>query len=218
MNKIPCTSQNTEAKTLPADVCFFDHFWQLSPAAVHSADSWFDSGVKWCIHVSSIVTYLCKNTFLLCWNSCKQRSELLLFLIDSEQMQHTLWKQLSHWQMFMQNDEYTTFWYLQLLCYLTQLKFTISQNKFVEFFFLFSGTTAEFGRPERSASFVSLWPHLKWAHHLLTVISDGAESEWYLSSHCFAWTVFFPIIKQSCINTCDSDFSIVLKICNSSFI
>ena len=76
MNKIPCTTQNTEAKTLPADVCAFGCFGLLSPAAVHSADCQFDSEVKWWIHVSSIVTYLCKNPFLLCWNSCKQCSEL----------------------------------------------------------------------------------------------------------------------------------------------
>ena len=63
MNKIPCASQNTEAKTLPA--------------AVHSPDCRFDSGRKWWIHVLSIVTYLCKISFLFCWNSCKQRSELL---------------------------------------------------------------------------------------------------------------------------------------------
>ena len=31
--------------------------------------------VKWWIYVSSIVTYLCKNCFLLRWNSRKQRSE-----------------------------------------------------------------------------------------------------------------------------------------------
>ena len=44
-------------------------------------------------------------------------------------------------------------------------------------FLVFSGTTAEFGRPERSASFVSVRPRLKLAYHLLTVVSDGAESE-----------------------------------------
>ena len=38
MNKIPCASQNTEAKTLPADVCIFGPFGQFSPAAVHSTD------------------------------------------------------------------------------------------------------------------------------------------------------------------------------------
>ena len=43
----------------------------------HSADCWFDSWVKWWIHVSSIVTYLCKNPLLLHWNSCKQCSESL---------------------------------------------------------------------------------------------------------------------------------------------
>ena len=57
--------------------------------------------------------------------------DALLLLIDCEQTQ------LSHWQIFMQNGEYTTFWYLQLICYLAQLQFTISQNKFVEFFSVF---------------------------------------------------------------------------------
>ena len=77
MNKISCTSQNTETKTLPAGVCIVGFFERLSPAAVHSADHWFDSGVKWWIYAASIVTYLCKNSFLLCWNSCKQCSESL---------------------------------------------------------------------------------------------------------------------------------------------
>ena len=75
MNKIPSASQNTEAKTLPADVCNFGRFGQLSLAAVQSTDSQFDSGVKWWIHVLSIVTYLCKNSFLLRWNSYTQCSE-----------------------------------------------------------------------------------------------------------------------------------------------
>ena len=72
MNKIPCASQNMEAKTLPADICVFHHFGWLWPAAVHSADCRFDSGMKYWIHVSSTVTYL---SFLLCRNSCKQHSE-----------------------------------------------------------------------------------------------------------------------------------------------
>ena len=136
MNKIPCTSQNTEAKALPADVCVFGCFGSLSPAAAHSADCWFDSGVKWQIHVSYIVTYLCKNSFC-CIKTVATLwvVNALLFLIDCEQTQ--LWTQLSHWQMFMQNGEYTAFWYLQLLCYLTQLQFKIVQNEFVEFFGVF---------------------------------------------------------------------------------
>ena len=35
------------------------------------------TGGKWWIHVSSYVTSLCKNFFLLHWNSCKQCSESL---------------------------------------------------------------------------------------------------------------------------------------------
>ena len=39
-------------------------------------DSRFNSGVTWWIDVSSIVTCLRKNSFLLHWNSCKQCSKL----------------------------------------------------------------------------------------------------------------------------------------------
>ena len=39
-------------------------FGQVLPAAVHSADCRFDSGVKWWIQVQYIVTYLHKNSFL----------------------------------------------------------------------------------------------------------------------------------------------------------
>ena len=68
-----------------------------------------------------------------------------LFLIDCEQTQHSLWTKLSHRQIFMQNGEYIAIWYLQLHCYLTQLQFTISQNKFVEFFWCFSGQLPNLG-------------------------------------------------------------------------
>ena len=60
--------------------------------------------------------------------------EALLFLIDYEQTRHSLWTQLFHWKMILQNGEHTAFWYLQLLCHLKQLQFTISQYEFVEFF------------------------------------------------------------------------------------
>ena len=44
-------------------------------------------------------------------------------------------------------------------------------------FCMFSGTTAEFGQSERSAPFVFVRSRLKSMYHLLTVVSDGAESE-----------------------------------------
>ena len=135
-----------EAKTLPADICVLGHFWWLSPAAVHLADWWFDSGMKWWIHISSIVTYLHNNSFSL--QTMLWIIDALLFLINCEP------PQLSHWQMFMQNGEYTTFWYLQLFCYLMQLQFTISQMSLWRFL-VFSRTIAKFGHPECSASFVT---------------------------------------------------------------
>ena len=123
-------------KTLPTDGCVFGHFGRLSLAAVHSADCQFDSRVKWWIHVSSIVTYLCKNSFLLHWNSCKQCSELLtrccFWLTVSKHctcFEHSFLIE----KCSCKNGEYTAFWYLQLLCYFTQLQFTIGQNKYMKF-------------------------------------------------------------------------------------
>ena len=89
--------------------------------------------MKWWIYVSSIVTYLCKNSFFVVLKQLQIALwivNVLLFLIDCEQTLHPLWTQLSHWQMFMQNGEYTAFWYLQL-------QLMIPQNKIVEFFDVF---------------------------------------------------------------------------------
>ena len=65
--------------------------------------------------------------------------DAFLFLIDCENTRHPLWTQLSHWQIFLQNSEYSAFWYLQLLYYFTQLQLRIGQNEFVEFFWCFPG-------------------------------------------------------------------------------
>ena len=95
-----------EAKTLPADVCVFGCFGWLSPVTVHSTDCWFDSDVKWWIHVSSIVTYSCKSPFC-CVETVANNALNHQHVFD--QTWHPLWTQLSHWQMFMQNEEYTAF-------------------------------------------------------------------------------------------------------------
>ena len=155
------------------------HFGRLPPAAIHSVDCWFDSRVKWWIHVSSIVIYLHKTFFLLNWNSCKQHSESLMrcwfwstvskhttnfehsFLIDkcSCKMVNTL-----------PHDIFNSF--------VISHNFNLQSAKMSFWRFLvFSGTTAEIGQPECSASFVSVRPCLKLAYHLLTIVSDGAESK-----------------------------------------
>ena len=184
MKKIFCASQNTEAKTLPADVYVFIHSGWLSPVAVHSADGQYESRVKRWIFVSSIVTYLCKNSFLLCWNSCKQRSELLtcrcfgltvskcsthfehIFLIDkcTSKMMNTLPSNIFNFSAISHN-------------------FNLRSTKTSLWSFLvFSVTTDEFEWPDGSASFVSVCLHLKSAYHLLTIVSNGAESEYHLLS------------------------------------
>ena len=168
-----------EAKILPADVWIFGRFGRLSPAALHSSDCRFVSEVKWWNHVSSIVTYLHKISFLLPWNSCKQLSESSTrccfwstvskrgthfehsFLIDkcSCKMVNTLPSDIFNSSAISRNfnlrSAKTSLWSL----------------------LVFSATTDEFGRPERSSSFVSVRPSLKSAYRLVTVVFDGAESE-----------------------------------------
>ena len=168
-----------EAKTSPADICIFGHFRWLSPAAVHSADCWFDSGVKWLIQVSFIVTYLCKNSFSLHWNSCKQRSE--------PSTHCCFWSILSKCRTHFEHS----FLIDKCSCKMVNTLpsdifnfFAISLNFSLWLaetslwsFFLFSRITAKFGQPEHSASFASVWLHLKSAYHLLSFVSNWAESE-----------------------------------------
>ena len=112
----------------------------------------------------------------------------LLFSIDCEQTQHPLWTQLSHWLMFMQNGEYTAFWYLQLLCYLTQLQFTISQNEFVEFFGVF---------------WDNCWFWMIWAFSIICVCTSAFKVSIPPLNHCFWWSrVWITLIKPLlCLNS-----------------
>ena len=200
MNKIPYASQNMEAKTLPADVCVFGHFGQLSPAAVHSADCWFDSGVKW-IHVSSIIRYLCKNSFLF---QTTLWIIIVLFFINWANVTPILNT------VFSLTNVCTKWW---IPCVLISSTPLLSQNKFVEFFSVFQDNCQI------------------WATSIICVCMTASKVGISPLNHCFQWhrvqitlikpllclNSIFPIKKQCFINTWNSDFSIVLKICNCSF-
>ena len=172
MKKIPCASQNTEAKTLPADVCIFG---RLSPAAVRSADCWFDPRGKWWIHVSSIyakTSFCCIETVA---NNALNHEHIFVF--DCKLTQYPLWTHLSHWQMFMQNGQYTAFWYLQLLCYLTTTSIYNWLKWVCAIFWCFPGQLPNLGNLSVQYHLCLYDQHLKSAYHLLTIISDGSESE-----------------------------------------
>ena len=133
------------------------------------------SGVKWWIHVFSIVIYLRKNSFLLPWNSCKQRSE---------SSTHCFWSPVSKRGTYFEHSFLIDKCSCKMVNTLPSYIFNssaISRNFNLRStrtsFFMFSGTTAEFGRSESSASFVSVQMRLKSAYNLLTVVSNGAESE-----------------------------------------
>ena len=124
-------------------------------------------------------------------------------------------EQFSHWQMFMQNCEYTAFWYHHLLCYLTQLQFMIGQNEFGNFFGVFQD---------------NCWIWATWVFSIICVCMTTFKVSIPPLNCCFQWSwVWITLIKPLlCLNSIffpsesnalstNSVFSIVLKICNSSF-
>ena len=158
MNKIPCTSQNTEAKTLPTDVYIFGCFGQLTPTAVHSADCWFDSRVKWWILVSFIFTYLRKNSFLLCWN-CLQKMLWIINVLFFDQ----LWANAAPTLNTAFSDIFNSS--------AISRSFNLwSAETSLWSFLVFSETTAKFRQHAHSALFVSVRPHLKSAYNRITLI------------------------------------------------
>ena len=128
------------------------------------------------------VSHICaKKSFLLRWNSCKQCSESSVRCC----FRSTVSKRGTYFERSFLNDKFS--------CKRVNTRpsdifnfSAISRNFNLRsgkrslwglFFLMFSGTTSEFGWPECSASFVSVRLHLKSAYHLLTNVSDGAESE-----------------------------------------
>ena len=174
MNKISCASQNTEAKTLPADICIFGHFGRFHLVLFTQLTS--NLTLEWngrsMFHPFS---YIYTKTFFFV--ELKQFQTLwivdaLLFLFISEQMQHPLWTQLSHRQMVntLPSEIFISF--------ATSCNFNLWLTKTSLWSFLvFSGKTDEFGQPECLASFVSVRPRSKSAYHPLTIVPNRAESE-----------------------------------------
>ena len=205
-----------EAKTLPADACVFGRFGQLSPASVHSVDCWFDWSevVDLCFLHCHVFTQKLLFVELNQLQTTLWIVDALVFLIDCEQTLYPLWTQLTHWHMFMQNGEHTAFWYLQLLCYLTQLQFTIGQTEFVGFF----GVSRDNYRIWVTCAFSIICvcrTALKVSITPLNCYFLRSRVRITLIKTLFCLNRIFPIRKQCFINTWNSDFSIVLKICNS---
>ena len=123
------------AKTLPTDVCIFGCFGWLPFAAVHSAEFQFDYRMKWWSMFHPL-SHLRKNSFVLHWNNTLNRWRIVVFDQLRANTAPTLNTALSlkniHAKWWI-----TAFWYLQHLCYLTQLQFAIGQNEFVVFFAIF---------------------------------------------------------------------------------
>ena len=153
MNKIRCAFQNMKGKTLPADICVLDHFGQLSPAAVHTADCRFDSRVKW---------WIC---FIHCHIFMQK-----LFFVALKQLQTAPWiidalffdqvsKHGSHFEhSFLITNVHAKWGIHCLLISSTLLSHATSiydRSKWVWSFLVFSETITEFGQPDHSATFMS---------------------------------------------------------------
>ena len=145
-----------DAKTLLADVCFFGLLGQLLSAVVHSTDSRFDSGLKWCIHVSSIVIYWHKKSLVTL-----KKLETTLGIVDALLFWSRVGKRGTHFEhsFFIDNCSGKMVNTLPSNIFNSSpiSRITIGQNEFVEFSFKW---------PEHSASFETLRPRLKSAHYL----------------------------------------------------
>ena len=214
MNKIPCTSQNTKTKTLPVSLVTLDGFHLLLSTQLTAdlTSEW--SGGSMFHPLSYIYTNTTFYHVETVANNSLNRRCVVIF--------DWLWANATPTlnTAFSLTNVHAKWW---IHCFLISSTLLLSYATSIYdwpkrgwwSFWVFSRSTAKFGWPECSASFVSVQPHLKPPLH-----------------HCFRWSwvritlikpllclnsIFFPIRKQCFINTRNSDFSIVLKICNSNF-
>ena len=183
MNKIPCASQNMAAKTfllMFASLATLDDFHLLLSTQL-TADLFRCEVVDQCfiychIFMQKLLFVALKQLQIMLW-----LVNALLFSIKCEQTQPPLWTQLSYWQMFMQNGEYAAFWYLQLLCNLMQLQFTIGQNEFVEFLGVY---------------WHNCWIWVTWAFNIICVCMNVLKVSIPPLNHCFQQSrVWITLIK-----------------------
>ena len=174
MNKLTCSSQNAGAKTLSADACIFGRFRRFSPAvSIHlTADltpEWSGGSiVHLLLHIYVKNSYFCAETAA---NSTLNDRRLVVFDWLWANTAPTLNTVLSL------KIVHAKWWIHCLLIYLTPLLFHVTsicdRPKLVcRIVLVFFTTTAEFGRPQRLAFFVSVRLRLKSTYHFLNVISD----------------------------------------------
>ena len=219
MNKIPCASQNTEAKTLPVDVASLVALYgfQLLLATQLTANlTPKRSDVSIFYPLSHIYV---KNSFLLRVNSCKQHSESSTRCC----FWSTMSKRGTHFEHSFLIDKYSH-----------KMVNTLPSD-----IFNFSVISRNFNL--RSAE-TSLWISFcvfrdncqietTWASSIICVCKTAFNVSIPFLNRCFrrsrvqiafikpllCLNSIFPIRKQCFIDTRNLDFSIVLKICNSTF-
>ena len=214
MNKIFCTSQNKEAKTLPADVWVFGRFGWFSSATVHSADCRFNwSG-------GSMFLPLLQTSFSLRWNSWKKKNALnRRRVVVGDQLWANAPPTLN--TAFSLTNVHAKWWIHYHLISSTPL---------------LSHATSIYDQPKRVCGVFGVFRDncriwTIWAFSIIYVCTIVFNVSIPLLNRYFWWSRdwitpskpllclnnIFPIRKQCFINIRNSDFSIVLKICNSSF-
>ena len=212
-NKVPCASQNTEAKTLPAHVSFLvalDGFHLLlsTQLTANLTPEWSGGFMFHAFsHIYVKTPFCCIETVA---NNALNSRRVIVFDRLWANM-HPLW---THWQMFMQNDEYTAFWYLQILAISCNFNLWLAKANLWSLFSVFRDNCRI---------------RVTWAFSTICVCTVEFKVSLPTLNRCFrrsrVWITLikpllglnsiFPITKQCFINTRNSDFSIVLKICNS---
>ena len=129
--------------------------------------------------------------------------DVLLFLIDCEQTQHSFWTLTSHWQMFIDK------WWIHCLL-ISSIPLRSHATSICSVFGVFRDN-------------YGIW--VTRAFSIICVCTTTFKVSIPLLNRCFRRsrvriTLIKPLLclniwKQCFINTWNSDFSIVLKICNS---
>ena len=171
MNKIPCTSQNTEVKTLPADVCVFGCFGQLSTQLIYDLTPEGSGGSTFhpLSHIYAKTPFCCIETVA---NNALNRQRVVVF--------GWLWANLTPTvnTAFSLINVHAKWWIYCFLISSTPLLTSIyNWPKWVcGLFWCFPGQLLNLDNPSVQHH-LSIRPCLKSAYHLLTVVSNGAGSE-----------------------------------------
>ena len=178
MKIIPRAPQKTDATTLPVDETDSAFLGADSPFSVHCFDCSFVSGMKWWIHVSSMVMNRRKNSALLMWNIAKHSIEIFsrrcFCSIVGKRGTHLVHRFLI--SKFSVNMRCAVLFEKPAMSASSCTSSRRSPNAILWIFFTIPVLVTSFdGRPLRCSSWQLVRPRLNSATQLFIVVNEGTD-------------------------------------------